>query len=75
VPDALCELAQAVLASPRLAAQLNSAQRKALIAKLLQKRSWADCAQLLNLAGRRQVEALLREAVRCITMKHPHNPA
>ena len=75
VPDALCELAQAVLASPRLAAQLNSAQRKVLIAKLLQKRSWADCAQLLNLAGRRQVEALLREAVRCITMKHPHNPA
>ena len=65
VLDALNELALAALSRPAKAEQLSSEQRRVFIAKLLQKRDWQDCARLLSLAGRRQVENCLRDAVRC----------
>ena len=65
VLDGLHDLALDVLRCPIKATRLSPAQNRVFIAKLLQKRDWQNCARLLNLAGRRQVENLLRDAVRC----------
>jgi tRNA(Met) cytidine acetyltransferase len=66
VLDKLCEFAQTALQQPAQIDKLSVTQQRALIAKFLQKRSWKGCADLLDLSGRREVEAVLREAVRVL---------
>jgi len=64
---ALAPLTQAAwraLTDPDRRARLEDFERHALILRLLQKRDWADCARRLGLAGRAQVDALLRAAFR-----------
>jgi len=66
VLDRLCEFAQTTLQQPAQVDKLSATQQQALIAKFLQKRSWAECAHLLGLSGRREIEAKLRETVRVL---------
>jgi len=48
------------LALSEAAGRLSEAVRQALVLKVLQRRSWADCAAALGVSGRREVVTLLR---------------
>ncbi len=61
-PGAIWRLALAGLTAPGQV-RLTPAERDALVLKVIQKRSWGECAEQLGLTGRAQVDALLRAAV------------
>jgi tRNA(Met) cytidine acetyltransferase len=48
------------LALSEAAGRFSEAVRQALVLKVLQRRSWADCAAALGVSGRREVITLLR---------------
>ena len=60
----LWKLAIAALANPAAAALMSPAGRAALIAKVLQKRDYAEAARVAGLTGRAQVVQAMRGAVR-----------
>ena len=48
----------------RVLQRLDATETAILVMRVLQKRSWADCAGALGFPGRRQALACLRQAVR-----------
>ena len=51
------------LLTNQMAGLLDETGKMCLVLKVLQKRSWADCAAVLGLAGRAQVTQLLQRVV------------
>lgn len=60
----LWTLVCAALSDDVCARRLRPTQRDALIAKVLQKRSWQDVAHLIGVPGKARVTEVLRQAVR-----------
>ena len=52
------------------ATRLEPRQRDLLIARVLQRRDWSECARLLDVPGRRHCLGLLREAVACLLRRY-----
>lgn len=63
---AIWKLARAAVADGVLQEQLQPAQCRVLVVKVLQRNSWADAARVLGVAGRGGVQQLLRSAVRAV---------
>ena len=51
------------LLTNQMAGLLDETDKMCLVLKVLQKRSWADCAAVLGLAGRAEVTQLLQRVV------------
>lgn len=60
----LWTLAVAGLTDPAAAARLTAQEQTVLLAKIVQRRDWAETARVLGVPGRQQVVTLLRRAFR-----------
>lgn len=74
VVAALEALVWSTLTNPGRCAQLRSDQTQLLVARLLQKRAWKDCAELCRTRGRAGVLVQLRKAIASI-LEVSRNPA
>jgi tRNA(Met) cytidine acetyltransferase len=63
---ALWRIACAALSDPRARLRLDDCQRDALVVKVLQRRSWRTCAEVLRVTGRAAVIECMRGAARSL---------